>query len=150
MKNIDDKIRLVCGQCNTVNQFPASRLDETPICAQCKEKLFQGVPINVNAEGLARHLRHSGLPVLVDFWAPWCGPCIQFAPAYEKFASLVGNQLRLLKVDTQQNQQVSVDFNIRSIPTLALFRGGREIGRLSGALPLPQLQQWVIEQLTNN
>ncbi len=144
---MQEKIRMVCGECNTVNQFPITRLDDTPLCATCKKPIFQGKPISVDADGLKRHLKHSGVPVLVDFWAPWCGPCVSFAPTFEAFAKSAGNQLRLLKVDTQANQQVGIEFNIRSIPTLALFVKGKEINRLSGALPLPQLQQWVVEQL---
>ncbi|MCW8878507.1 MAG: thioredoxin TrxC [Kangiellaceae bacterium] len=142
------KIRLVCGDCNTVNQLPAERLDDRPICAQCKQSLFSGKPIVVNAESLTRHLKHSGIPVLVDFWAPWCGPCQQFAPIFNEFATLAGNQLRLLKLDTQANQQAAIDFNIRSIPTLAIYRDDVELARTSGALPLAQLQQWVIQQLS--
>lgn len=143
-----DKIRLVCSACETINQFPISRLDETPMCAQCKQSLFTGKPIETNAEGVIKHINNSGIPVLIDFWAPWCGPCISFAPIYNEFAERVGNQLRLLKVDTQAHQQAAVDFNIRSIPTLALYRDGQEINRVSGALALPQLQQWVVQQLT--
>lgn len=144
-----DKIRLVCGHCNTINQFPVEKLDSNPICATCKQPLFSGEPIVANSEKLNKHIQNSGLPVLVDFWAPWCGPCQNFAPIFSDFASHVGNQLRLLKVDTQANQQAAVNFNIRSIPTLALFRDGEEIGRVSGALGLPQLQQWVLQQLTD-
>ncbi|TQV86847.1 thioredoxin TrxC [Aliikangiella coralliicola] len=144
------KIRLVCGECNTVNQFPVERLDDQPICAECKQPLFSGAPISVNTDNLIRHIKHSGIPVLVDFWAPWCGPCVSFAPVFNEFAQRVGNQLRLLKVDTEANQQASIDFNIRSIPTLALYRDGQEITRMSGAMGLPQLQQWVIQQLTEN
>jgi thioredoxin 2 len=146
---MSEKMRLVCGQCHTINQFPMERLSEKPICANCKQPLFCGEPIAVNQNALHKHIEHSGLPVLVDFWAPWCGPCQNFAPVYSAFAEKVGNQLRLLKIDTEANQQAAVDFNIRSIPTLALFRGGREIARMSGALGLPQLQQWVLQQLTS-
>lgn len=143
----EQKIRLVCGGCHTVNQFPTERLNDQPLCAKCKQPLFSGKPISVNTEQLKRHIHHSGLPVLVDFWAPWCGPCVSFAPTYESFASAAGNQIRTLKIDTQANQNVGGLHNIRSIPTLALFMSGQEVSRVSGALSLPQLQQWVVEQL---
>jgi thioredoxin 2 len=143
-----DKMKLVCGGCSTINQFPVERLEDTPKCAQCKKSLFSGEPIDANSDSLLKHINHSGLPVLIDFWAPWCGPCLSFAPIYKEFAGRVGNQLRLLKVDTEANQQAGADFNIRSIPTLALFLNGQEVGRMSGVMPLPQLQQWVVEQLS--
>lgn len=143
-----EKIRLVCSQCETINQFPVSRLEDGPICASCKQPLFDYTPIATNSAGLNKHINNSGIPVLVDFWAPWCGPCQSFAPVYNDFAKSVGNQMRLLKIDTETNQQAAIDFNIRSIPTLALFSSGREIARMSGALALPQLQQWVVQQLT--
>lgn len=146
---MSEKIRLVCADCNTINQFPVERLNEHPLCANCKTPLFSGTPIAVDNQSLHRHIQHSGIPVLIDFWAPWCGPCVSFAPTFAQFATTVGNQLRLLKVDTEANQQTSIDFNIRSIPTLALYRQGQEIGRVSGAFSLPQLQQWVVQQLTD-
>ncbi len=145
-----EKMKLVCSQCNTINQFPIEKLENKPICASCKQPLFSAAPIVVSSSSLLKHIEHSGLPVLVDFWAPWCGPCRSFAPIYNQFANSVGNQLRLLKVDTESNQQVANDFNIRSIPTLALFLNGQEIARTSGALGLSQLQQWVVEQLNNH
>ena len=145
---MSEKIKLVCGSCSTTNQFPAERLEDTPICASCKQSLFAGTPIEATSTELTKHIQQSDLPVLVDFWAPWCGPCQGFAPIYNEFAQRVGNQLRLLKVDTEANQQAAIDFHIRSIPTLALFRGGQEIARMSGAMALPQLQQWVLQQLT--
>ncbi|MEE4244378.1 MAG: thioredoxin TrxC [Kangiellaceae bacterium] len=137
------KTRLVCGNCSTINQFPSARLADQPKCANCKSQLLVGAPINVDSNGLARHIKQSTLPVLVDFWAPWCGPCQSFAPTFSQLASETVGQMILLKVDTQANQQAAIDFNIRSIPTLALFQAGREIKRMSGALPLPQLKQWI-------
>ena len=147
---MDQKMKLVCGDCGTINQFSIEKLDATPMCGMCKKKLFSGKPISVNSERLIKHIDNSGLPVLIDFWAPWCGPCVSFAPTYEEFATRVGNQLRLLKVDTQANEQAAIDFNIRSIPTLSLFLNGEEKGRMSGAMALPQLQQWVMQQLTSD
>lgn len=141
-------IKLVCGECGTINQFSVERLDETPQCGICHEKLFSGKPIAVTSDRLIKHVENSGLPVLIDFWAPWCGPCVNFTPVFEAFAQSAGTQLRILKVDTEANQQAGVDFNIRSIPTLALFLDGKEKGRMSGGIALPQLQQWVVQQLS--
>jgi len=146
-KNMSEMMKLVCGECGTINQFSIERLDATPMCGMCKQKLFSGKPISVTGERLIKHIENSRLPVLIDFWAPWCGPCVSFAPVYEEFASRAGNQLRVLKVDTQANEQAAVDFNIRSIPTLSLFLNGEEKGRMSGGIGLPQLQQWVVQQL---
>lgn len=146
---MDTKIKLVC-ECGTINQFSAARLEDTPQCGLCNKKLFSGKPIAVNSERLIKHIDNSDLPILIDFWAPWCGPCVNFAPQFEKFAELVGNQLRLLKVDTEANQQAGIDFNIRSIPTLSLMLNGKEIGRRTGGVALPDLQKWVVEQLTQD
>jgi thioredoxin 2 len=144
---MNDKTRLVCPHCNTINQFASARLSDHPKCAQCKSALMQGEPVAVNSESLNRHIQQSGVPVLVDFWAPWCGPCQSFAPIYSSFARNAEPKLRLLKVDTEANQAAAGQYGIRSIPTLALFKAGKELARVSGAMNETQLQQWVNQQL---
>jgi len=145
---MSDKTRLVCPSCNTINQFPASRLSDNPKCAQCKVALMQAEPVAVNNDSLGRHIQNSGVPVLVDFWAPWCGPCKSFAPVYKNFARKAEPNLRLLKIDTEANQVAGAKYGIRSIPTLVLFKGGKEVARMSGAMNEMQLQQWVAQQLS--
>lgn len=146
---MSEKIKLVCPLCQAINQFPSERLLQQPRCAKCKEGLMQGAPVAVGANNLKRHIQHSQVPVLVDFWAPWCGPCKSFAPTFAAFAKTAEPKLRLLKVDTEAHQQAGSEFNIRSIPTLALFIDGKEVDRVSGALPANQLQQWLQQHGVN-
>ena len=131
-------LTLACPHCGRKNRLPASRLADAGKCGACKSSLFEARPVSLTSANFAAHSQ-ADLPLVVDFWAPWCGPCRQFAPVFEQAAAALEPKLRLAKLASQ--------FAIRSIPTLMIFRSGREVARLSGALPPEQFRQWVSQHL---
>ncbi|OQW68871.1 MAG: thiol reductase thioredoxin [Proteobacteria bacterium ST_bin11] len=144
---MSESLHLVCPHCQAVNRLPAARLSQNPKCGQCHQTLFSGHPLALNAKSFAPHLTRNDIPLLVDFWADWCGPCKMMAPAFAQAAQLLEPRVRLGKVDTEAEQQLSAGYNIRSIPTLILFKSGRELARQSGALSAPDIVRWVQSQL---
>ena len=137
-----------CPHCGALNRVPAERVGEHPNCGRCKQALFEGHPVELTAANFDAIAGRGDLPVLVDFWAPWCGPCVGFAPVFVQAAGKFEPRLRLAKLDTEAQPQLAGRFGIRSIPTLILFRQGREVARQSGALNAAQLSQFVESALT--
>ena len=138
---------LVCPNCNATNRIPTARLKEAPKCGKCHAPLFGGEAQEVNAASFRKHIERDEIPVLVDFWAPWCGPCKMMAPAYQQAAAQLEPRVRLLKVDTEAEQQLGAQFSIRSIPTLALFHRGHEVARQAGAMGAADIVRWVNSEI---
>ncbi len=136
-------VQVVCVRCSAVNRIPAERLSDDPVCGKCRKALFDGQPVDLNSGNMKRFLTQTDLPVVVDFWAPWCGPCKAMAPAFSQVAKDLEPKVRLAKLDTQANQQSGAAYNIRSIPTMIVFSKGKEVDRISGALPAAKLKQWI-------
>ncbi len=131
-----------CPHCSKGNRVPAERLNQNPSCGACKKDLLS-LPVNATAANFSELISQTALPVIVDFWAPWCGPCKMFAPTFQASAIAHANKVLFVKVDTESEQMLGAQFNIRSIPTLAGFKNGKEVHRVSGALPPAQLEQFV-------
>ena len=140
---MSDTLHIVCPSCASVNRLPSARLTAGPKCGKCKGLLFEGRPVELTGATFERHISRSDIPVVVDFWAAWCGPCKMMAPAFAGAAARLEPRVRFAKLNTEQEQPIAQQFGIMSIPTLAIFRGGREIARQSGALDINRLISWV-------
>lgn len=143
----NESAHVVCPHCHRTNRVPAIRIAEDPKCGVCRQALLPGVPVDLAAADFRRHIEGSDLPVIVDFWAPWCGPCKVMAPAFTQAAKSLKLRARLAKVNTEQETELATQYAIRSIPTLIVFKQGREVDRISGALDADRLIAWTQKYL---
>ena len=141
------KMIIMCPHCGGLNRVPDNKLSTQAMCGKCKQGLFTGKPVEMTGEQFLRAMQKSDQPLVVDFWAPWCGPCKNFAPVFSQAAKQLEPKARFVKVNTEIEQQIAGQFNIRSIPTLAIFKSGQEVTRVSGAMELGGFIQWVKQSI---
>lgn len=141
------QLHLVCPHCHTTNRVEREQLARQPDCGSCHQPLFTGRPTELDATAFERHVARGQLPVLVDFWAPWCGPCRMMAPAFEQAAAQLEPRVRVVKVNTDEAPGLGAQLGIRSIPTLALFANGKEVARQAGAMGTADILRWAEGQL---
>ena len=135
--------QVICQRCEGIVRIPTERIRDRPQCPRCHEVLFAGQPVTLTADNFDRHVRQSGIPVVVDFWAPWCGPCRSMAPAFEQVAAETEPAARFAKLNTDEAQDIGARYGIRSIPTLMVFKDGKEVARQAGAMDAATLRRWL-------
>ncbi|MBA5637956.1 thioredoxin TrxC [Duganella sp. LX20W] len=138
-------LHIVCPHCDAVNRVPAARLRQQPVCGKCQAALFSGQPLELPAARFLKHIERSDIPVLVDFWAPWCGPCRSMAPHFAQATQRLEPAFRVVKLNTEEAQELAARYAIRSIPTLALFQQGREVARQPGAMDAANIVSWATQ-----
>lgn len=143
---MSDILQIVCPHCHKTNRVPAARVQESPSCGACKKPLLGMGPVELDDQTLDTHLRRSDLPILIDFWASWCGPCKMMAPEFKQAAADWEGRVRFVKVNTEVAQSSAARYGIRSIPTMILFDKGQEVARMSGAMRASQISQWLQQQ----
>ena len=140
---MNNPIHILCPHCKSINRLQEARLASNPICGRCKQKLFNAHPVELSHYDFGRHISTNEIPVVVDFWASWCGPCKIMSPILQQAAAYLEPQVRIAKVNTEAEQGLAAKFNIRSIPTIIIFKNGNEAARQSGAMDLAALIEWV-------